>query len=67
MEGDERFASRMHSGASTSHKKPVGRVLVVERSVPRCVSSDYSRDRSSLEMFANYKRLAAEPLIPFVN
>jgi len=31
------------------------------------VFDGYSLGRSSREMFANYKRLSIEPLIPFVN
>lgn len=52
----------------TRYEKPVGRVLVVVRSVPRrCVQWLLSRSLKSQEMFANYKRLVVEPLIPFVN
>lgn len=63
---EECFASRTHSGGLTSYEKPVGR--------PRGWMSCAKMKRpvvtlflSSLKLFANYKRLAVESLIYFVN
>lgn len=68
IEGNECFASRMHSDELTSYIRKTcwssswSNVVCQEDA-----SSGYSLDRSSLGMFANYKRLAVESLIPFVN
>lgn len=61
------FVSRTHSNKLTSYEKPVGHPRGRNVVCQEDVSGSYTLDRTSLEMFANYKRLAAKPLISSVN
>lgn len=67
IENNKYFVSRTHSNKLTSYEKPVGHPRGRNVVCQEDVSGSYTLDRTSLEMFANYKRLAAKPLISSVN